>query len=762
MYKGFTKATLGLLGAALLSSSAFAAGPTLSNLPNVIITQNDTFGNVDPGTGPTPATGIYLYTDAFPLTDYVTFDGDGDLDVDADDWNNVEWLFQEFDATGTTVQQTIKIGADLATAQLGATGTVDYAAVATSSQPSVQATGDLDFINDALTPDTTVSGTDPTGTFDTYTQTDTALIDLYVASPLVSGSTDVKSFYVYTTADNTLSPVDALTFTSGIYTPEACYDDFAGWFTNNTSSPLPAGVTQTPAPSVDADSAISATPTLQVTASTSTLAAFSPAASTPGLVGWSSFDRAHDATSPNVGTNWVDVAADDTLIMARWTVSADLATQTAAGSTPLAASVGASGLRVRIGELASLSGNGQSTDQWIPGSSNHITGASEVIRTYHYVKEGGNYDTPDGQPASVIDPGPNTNNPWIQDDDAPVRVGFAFDMIDAVGAVQPASFNNPARDYGWSLEKLEVFSAARSDLGSGNILLNQGEPTFTVADGTTPPPSSVGYDLTHWDFREEAGGSNPRITATPNEVDNTDTNYTAGPLTFTIAADTGSTDDNYIGIWDMRDFVFVSDPGEGTVGNLKSLEEAITVDNDTLIAIDAWVSSSAPGEIKPGVQTGFNAANSPVIVTDSGLSDIQVGYQTDFIGGTGPALATTVPGPLNPTTDLPPLPPGLTIAAWTQGRAGSFGFSASTLNAADQSDLLEPVYALETGAKRVTFFFEPNALGDDDTTDSISFRPWMRTISFGSSELLSMTADIRVHRVVVTEYPLPVDPDPNC
>lgn len=759
MYKGFTKATLGLIGAALLSSSAFAAGPTLGQLPNVIIQKTDKNGAVDPGFGATPATGIYLYTDTFALTTYVTFDGDNDMDVDAADWANVSWEFQETDTFGA-VQQTIAIGADVLTdASVGKSGAAPvYADIVGSGRLDVNAVGELDFLNVALTPDPTVSGIgDPTGTLDTFTQTDTAVINLYVASSLVPGSTADKSFFVYTTADNALSPVDALTFTSNIYNPEACYDgDFSGWF--NTAAFPTAPVTQTPSSLTgSAESAVGGT--FPVTGATTTLEGFSPASSTPGVVGWASMRR-----DGELDTKFVNVADNETLLMARWTVSADPATQAAAATQPLAASVGSANIRVRLGEVNSVGGNGQSVDAWLDGGSNAITGASEVIRTYHFVKKGGNYDTVEGldDAAAPITPTPNTNNPWLADDDQPVRVGYAFEMIDTVGSTVPSAFGNPARDWGYSIEKLEVFSTTRDDLSGGTVLLNQGEAAFTTADGSTPPTSNyTGFDLTSWDYREELGVAASRVSASPNEVDNTNTNYN-GTLNWAIVADSVSTDNNFIAIWDMRDFVFATDPGETGAGAIKSLEEAVTVDNDQLIALDVWMSTSSPGVLMPGYGQGFNDANTLVATADSGLSSIEVGYQTELFGGTGPAITGTVPGNIGVELTLPSVPPGLTIAGWVQGRAGVLSFSGSQVDLFDGSDVLESVYALQTNPIRLTYFFEPNALGDDDDVDSLSFRPWMRILSFTTAEGLAIAGTIRVHRVAVTAYDLPNEPDPSC
>ena len=121
MHKGFTKTTLGLLAAALLSSSAFAVGPTIQDLPNVYITDlTKAPGAVpDDGDGSTLATNVYRFTDALVLGDYVDFDPDNNT---VEDLNQVSWLFQEYAHNNIVAGQartgsarTIKIGEDVAT-----------------------------------------------------------------------------------------------------------------------------------------------------------------------------------------------------------------------------------------------------------------------------------------------------------------------------------------------------------------------------------------------------------------------------------------------------------------------------------------------------------------------------------------------------------------------------------------------------------------------------------------------------------------------
>lgn len=738
MHKGFTKTTLGLLAAALLSSSAFAVGPTIDALPNVYITDlTKAPGAVpDEGDGATPATNVYRFTDAFVLGDYVNFDPDNNT---VQDLNQVDWLFQEYawddtpgtDPARTGSARTIKIGEDAATGQLGfnSATTAAYADVIASTLPNVgNLANGLDFVNSALSPDLINNGTAPSGNFTPAGGgTDAALIELFVAATSVTGLVDSTVFTVYTTNNDAFAEGDLVTFASNIWNPELCIDSFEGWQQEELPSAADTGGTQTPTATV-AGTSVTGVFAGNLLTATGTTSLFNQTIAGAGAtqfnyVSWQSLRR------DIPGMISVPVPTDETIMLVRWTLSADAATVAAATTNRRGTSVQTPFVRLRTGEPGVLA-NGQSQDYWGPVGLNGIVEANQEVRTYFFAKEGGQYDTAEGFVDSGLPPA------WGEDDDPDVLMGLYFDILDQTSSLDVfAATVGGQRLYGLTLSKIEVYSATRADLGTGTVLFNQGVPgPLTLAAGESQPPSDgyAGFNLQWWDSRDD-GGAGIRSTFSPAE--NGVTGSSSSPLTMTIAAGSSLT----VPTWDTRDFAASTALSTDGIG---SNAEVVTVDNDVLVAVDFWLSSTTPGTLLPGRADA------------NGTSAARVGFQTDIWGGTGSGEGVT---------DDPDMPGAVNF--WRQGRSSLFHFSAANIEEYDTAYLMPATYALQTGARRVTVFFEPQAIDDADGVNALSIRPIVQAYAApGTTSGVANTiaGNIQIQRVVVTTYDLPALPDAIC
>jgi len=751
MHKGFTQSTLGLLAAALLSSSAFAAGPDINQLPNVYITDlTASPGAVpDTGDGVTPATNVYRFTDAFQLADYVTYDDENPLTTD--DLDVVKWHFQEYAWNNVVAGQaltgssrTIAIGEDTSSAQLGINLATEatHTDVTGSTLPNVGVLANgLDFWNQALSPSLSANGSAPSGNF--AASVDAAVIELFVAVSAAPTSLPSSLFTVYTTNDDATADGDQLASgSSSIWIPELCVDSFTGWQSERvSSSPDPLGnqgsrtftSTETVTDGTFLD--LGATNLTNTGAPLYNETIANQAAATPfQYVSWKSLRR------DIPGMVSVPVAADETLLMVRWTLSADAATQTAAATSRLAASVQTPTVRLRTGEASAL-GNGQNEDIIGPVGANAIVQANQEFRSYFFAKEGGNYDTDEvlvdfGQPGSLI-----TNPAWGSDDDAPVVVGMYFDILDEITSADAfAASVGGQRLYGLTLSQVEVLSTTRGELSGEQVVFNQGVNSFTTAPGEPAPPSDLyaQFNLDWWDSR--AIGA--RVTQTPANEDTPGIGSTNSPLAIVIATGTTAA----VGTWDTRDYA--ADTIIGSADGLNNGQEVVNIDNGKLIAIDVWMSSPQGG-----------AANSPIPgQATGGTSALRIGYTTEFWGGT--ASGTFGPGTVSGGGQNDPNMPGANNF-WRQGRAGQFNFSGTNNPAQfDTAYVMPPTYALQTTARRITAFYEPQCYDDLDNVNSLSLRPVVQAYAIpnGAGDVANINCTINIQRVVVTTYDLALPP----
>lgn len=756
MHKGFTQSTLGLLAAALLSSSAFAAGPDINQLPNVYITDlTASPGAVpDTGDGVTPATNVYRFTDAFQLADYVTYDDENPLTTD--DLDVVKWHFQEYAWNNVAAGQaltgsarTIAIGEDTSSAQLGINLATEatHTDVTGSTLPNVGVLANgLDFWNQALSPSLSANGSAPAGNF--AASVDAAVIELFVAVSAAPTSLPSSLFTVYTTNDDATADGDQLASgSSSIWIPELCVDSFGGWQSERfQNAPDPAGnQTPNPASGVLTQSVTDGHPffdlgeVLLTAPSTSALyveTIANQAAATPfQYVSWKSLRR------DIPGMTSVPVPADDTLMMVRWTISADAATQTAAATSRRAASVQTPQIRLRTGEGSTL-GNGQNQDYWGPVGLNAIVEANQEVRSYFYAKEGGNYDSVEGlADFGLGDPNGVTSAAWGADDDAPVVMGMFFDILDTVTSADAfASSVGGQRLYGMTLSQIEVYSTTRDQLSGEQVVFNQGVLSFSTAAGEPAPPATgyAQFNLDWWDSRAE--GNAAQVVMTPANEDTIGVGSTNSPLT--IGFNAGG--QFALGNWDTRDYAagtFFSADGQG-VG-----DEVVDIDNDRLIAIDVWLSSpqgSTPNNLVPGV-------------IENGESAIRLGFTTEIWGGTGPSSEFGEDDPAMPGTNN----------VWRQGRSGLFHFSGTNRTGQyDTAYVMPPTYALGTAARKITAFYEPQCIDDLDGIDSLSLRPVIQAYVIPSvasgSGVPSINSTIQIQRVVISTYDLDLPTSAIC
>jgi len=537
----------------------------------------------------------------------------------------------------------------------------------------------------------------------------------------------------FSTQDYDEDPFDfAVTGIVTHFTPFACVETFEGWRQESRSAaPDPPGF-QDPEATERTHSVTEVLPD-ELLASAGTDSLYNQTDGTPaGNVGVAQFQYVTWNTLRRdiPGMLMLPVTSGAQIIMVEWTVTADDAT---AALDRAQASVQVPAVRLRVGEGSHL-GNGYAADIVGHVGKNALVGTEQRFRSYYYAKKGGSYSTSEGFDDSTLPAA------WGADDDAPVRFGFGFDILDTVTSADPfAASCGGQRLYGLAVERIDVYSTTRARLGTGTVLFNQGEPSgFALAPGE-PGPTSQGYqpfDLRTWDSRDGTGGG--RVTFAPAEQNVNGTS--AAPLAINIAAG----DAPFDAVWDTRDFAagpFLS------VDGINQGVEVANVSNASLVAIDVWMSS-------PQAAAADNALPGVVDHGTLAVSAARIGFQTEIWGGTGSGVSgvddESIPGSPN---------------FFNQGRAGMLEFSVSNKEQYDTAYLMEPVYALRTAARRYTYFFEPQAIDAEDPDQALSFRPFVQFYGGpgASGDAVSQVAGtINIHRVVVTAYTLPLLPNPVC
>ncbi|MCB2155144.1 hypothetical protein KQI84_09675 [bacterium] len=370
MRKGFTKTTLGVLAAALVSGSVFAVGPTVDEIPTVFMTDKMTSDTFDFNTDTTQ--NLFRFSDAFELASYVS-----DADSPA---SELKYLFTESTVASPSTPltggaQTISIDGNLGYATLPPT-TADILLDGYNVD-----TGDaLDFRNVQYSPEPNATPYADPGSIN-----DEAIITMFVTDQEESGL-GFKSFSVITTNDGTL---DRLSESTGVFTPVDCYDTFDGWIFAGASTFLTAGY-QLPTVSGDAN---------DLTQSPATSPA--PAATASVTAGTGNGGQV-DGT--NLLADWALPSGNLTLTqgnlyMFRWTIAGDNAPGNELNNATL---------RVRVGPN-STDGIGQAHESWVEGQFNNSgpNTTPRAFRQYAYAHATGDaqlfFDVYDFTPTVALD-----------------------------------------------------------------------------------------------------------------------------------------------------------------------------------------------------------------------------------------------------------------------------------------------------------------------------------------------------------------------
>jgi hypothetical protein len=557
MHKGFQLKTLGVLAAALLSGSVFATGPTLDDLPTVIMT--DRMNNADVTTDPAnpfdyftdETQNIYRFTDAFVLSDYVNYSLNA---------ANVNYLFTETDASlvqRTGVNRRILVNNDLAFD----TSAAPTVAEVNAANIDIVGAGALDFRDLFFT---TWSSNDQSGvpTLNPYPGTgnanlaamdggdgnvdpgdlnETSIISIFVADEtLLNG--DTKSFNVITTNDPAFLS-DTLSSSGTIFAFEDCWNDFGGWpgfrtdgsifFNQNTTPPdddffrnnQPATIT----PALTTGLAGAVNPYDGISGSTATVrlqtsigVPSGPAPYDVLLAPEFAFIQSCDDNANN--TAFIAATAGN-FYMYRWTVSNSRTQAQVLGEV--------TNIRFRMG--ADDDRNvGNALDEFDTGANN-IAG-NRTIRSYFYAHAAGS-------------------------------------LIGAVDVVDVAT-DDIGTDI--TLSQLEIFRFSRTDLEAlgGTVVFNQGAASFTTADGTTPPGGSAAFDLTNvWVANQLNANAGAVGSVRPIQTTGSGANVLVLDATATNAAA------NNFGFWDT------------TNGQFTDFVNEFAVDNGQLAVLDVWMNS---------------------------------------------------------------------------------------------------------------------------------------------------------------------------
>lgn len=371
MRKGFTKTTLGVLAAALVSGSVFAVGPTVDEIPTVFMTDKMTSDTFDFNTDTTQ--NLFRFSDAFVLEAYVS---DADSAV-----SELKYLFTESTVAAPSTpltggSQTISIDGNLGYATLPPTS-----ADILLDGYNVDTGGDaLDFRNVLYSPEPNATPYADPGVVD-----DEAIITMFVTDQEESG-VGFKSFSVITTNDGTL---DRLSESTGIFTPVDCFDTFDGWVYAGASTFLTLGYQL---PTVSGDPA-----------DLTQVPATSPApAATASVTAGTGNGGQVDGT--NLLADWALPAGNlpltqGNLYMFRWTIAGDNAPGNELNNSTL---------RVRVGPN-STDGIGQAHESWVEGGFNHSgpNTTARGFRQYAYAHASGDaqlfFDVYDFTPTVALD-----------------------------------------------------------------------------------------------------------------------------------------------------------------------------------------------------------------------------------------------------------------------------------------------------------------------------------------------------------------------
>jgi hypothetical protein len=577
MYKGFQLKTLGVLAAALLSGSVFATGPTLDDLPTVIIT--DRMNGTDVASDPSnpfdyftdETQNVYRFTDAFVLSDYVDYS----LNM-----NNVNYLFTETDASlvqRTTTDRRILINNDLA---FDASAAPTETEINTANRDVVSA-GSLDFRDVWATTWSTLdqSGVPTLNPFPGLGNAnlasldggdsevnpgdvnETSIITMFVADEVLA-NTDSKSFNVITTNDPAFLS-DTLSGSGSILTFEDCWNDFGGWVGFRTDGGIFADQTTTP-PNDDwwrNNIPPTITPALTTQAGAAGNYDGIPAASASvrfqTSVGVPSGPSPYNtilapefaniiSTDKNGNPTAFIAAQADNFYMYRWTVS-NTRTQVQVLNE-------VTNIRFRMGSPDGR-GLGNALDEFDQGANN-IAG-NRTIRSYFYAHDDGN-------------------------------IAAALDVVDIAS-------DDIGTDI--TLSQVEVFRFSRAALEAlgGTVIFNQGAASFTTADGTTPPAGSVTFDtanvwaLGHLNAPATAAGAIRPVQQTG----------TTGNLLVMDATATNA-DANNFAFWDTGS------------GRFTDFVQELAWDNGQLAVLDVWMSSPDAGTVNnqlPGARIQIQGDN---------------------------------------------------------------------------------------------------------------------------------------------------------
>jgi hypothetical protein len=689
MHKGFQLKTLGVLAAALLSGSVFATGPTLDDLPTVIMT--DRMNNADVTTDPAnpfdyftdETQNIYRFTDAFVLSDYVNYSLNE---------ANVNYLFTETDASlvqRTGVNRRILINNDLAHDTSAAPTVTEI----NTANNDIVGAGSLDFRDLFFT---TWSSNDqsgvPTlnpfpgngnanlaavggGTVDPGDLNETSIISIFVADETLLNS-DTKSFNVITTNDPAFLS-DTLSSTGSIFAFEDCWDDFGGWATFRTSGQgvffdqqttppnddwyesnalptfTPATTTQAGAVGTyDGIPAASASVRLQTSVGV-------PSGDPPyNIILAPEFAFVQSGDYNNNNTAFIAATAGN-FYMYRWTVS---------NARTQAAVLGeVTNIRFRSGAPDDRT-NGNALDEFDTGT-NSIAG-NRSVRSYFYATGNGN-------------------------------------IIGGLDVVDVAS-DDIGTDI--TLSQLEVFRFSRTDLEAlgGTVVFNQGAPTFTTGDGTTPPAGSSTFDLTNtW----VAGQLNPNAGAAGSVRPIQTTGSGANVLVLDATATNAAA--NNFGDWSSN------------AGQSVDFINDFAVSNGQLAVLDVWMKSpdaSTPNNVLPSAR-------------------IQI-QGNRFYNGADQGVPNS------------------------QGRSASLNFATDNSTPANAvGDPNPSLLALGLTSKRYTAAFEPQLVSGETELEGFvlvgmtAFDCFPDFDENGSPDIQDgdQNGTFQIERVVVTVYDLPAD-----
>lgn len=744
MFYGFKKAAFGITSAALLSGTAFAVGPTIQAPPTLVITQRVSQASIDAGSLPfddgtntpvTTAQGIYRFTEAFDLSNYVSIASPGDI-------NTVNWDFAELTAPNgapKTTGQTITINDGTATSA-GRPSVPTFAQVNASAFDSVALADNLTFTNTARATDVS-------------SFSDTATLELYVASSADTDSRVASAEFTVITENNS-GLGDRISAPSTIFTKLAEFQNLDGWsksfefnfVTNFVVTKQQMGAQFFGAAHIGGVQIVSTNGTLTqlnddsnwakttdliyapagntFVQSTGTYATNNPTLfSTPAVnaAGNSFLDNAAWITPPNTASillrstgtaprlnnttgagqastgslfvNWapqflgfisgrtgqnegqfVNATVGDVLL-ARWYLND-------AGTTTMAQSGKQPAISLRMGSQEDTKGMGLSQADTIPNGNNGIGIGGEEFRQYFYAHDTG-------------------------------KVFFQVNTIGDLSAAATVERPNGINDLRLTVDRIDVLKFDRSALSGEAIVFNQGNPTITPASGplgVAAPAGSVPFDMVDtWRNQGEIGngfGGRVSYTRTPT------TGNTATRLSIVLAGGGGVANTDIV----------LYGAGWDTVGTLVSAtgsgDEAIPMENGKIYFYDFYLSAGAASATLPVINVGFNTS-------DRGRT-----------GG-----FNTIPPSTNP-----------------EGRKSQFVFSADNATSSPRTDGTTPPnnLALATGSKRYTLVYEPQS----KVGTGLDGRPFVESygfVNFIGQDIYNFAGTVNIDRVVVTEYTAPSD-----